>query len=97
MSALPKPIARTLEPKFLTNRKGEKTGVALTLDEFEQVQKVLATYRRLHKDVPQLEALLRFQRGIKSAFKELKEVRAGKKKAKPLSQLIEELGASSNS
>jgi hypothetical protein len=78
-------------PEYLTNRKGEKTAVKLSVDEFKQVEKELNTYRKFHKDYTKLRQLGRFMRGIDQAFRELEEIVAGRKKARTLDEVIREL------
>jgi PHD/YefM family antitoxin component YafN of YafNO toxin-antitoxin module len=66
---------------YVVDGQGQKVFVQVTVEDWE---KLLAEIQRL-------ENLLRFKENLKHAFKEVRQIKQGKKIGIPLSQLIDEL------
>lgn len=55
------------------------------------VQVAVQDWENLMKDIQQLETLLKFKLKLKNAFREVRQIKQGKKIGTPLSALIDEL------
>jgi hypothetical protein len=55
------------------------------------VQVAVKDWENLMKDIQQLETLLKFKLKLKNAFREVRQIKQGKKIGTPLSALIDEL------
>lgn len=55
------------------------------------VQVAVEDWDNLMKELQRLESLLAFKEKLKSAFREVRQIKSGKKIGTPLSQLIDEL------
>ncbi len=55
------------------------------------VQVAVQDWENLLKDIQQLETLLKFKLKLKNAFREVRQIKQGKKMGTPLSSLMDEL------
>ena len=55
------------------------------------VQVAVQDWENLLKDIQQLETLLKFKLKLKNAFREVRQIKQGKKMGTPLNLLIDEL------
>ena len=70
-----------LNYQYLTDPQGNRQSVVLSVNDWKKIEKKINAF----------EEQTKFYNELKLAFQEAKEVQRGKKKAKSLSQLIDEL------
>ena len=75
--------------QYITDIKGRKTAVQLTVKDWERIQKDLEELNNFRdKKV--------FFDGLKNAFAEVKEIEAGRKKGTTLNEFLNELHSTAN-
>ncbi|XDD51266.1 hypothetical protein AB3N59_05750 [Leptospira sp. WS92.C1] len=84
---------KSIHPQFITDDKGRKLSVVLSIKEFKTLLKELEGTSRSIKlkgeeNEPSKEEILA---GIAQGLKEVKLIRAGKLKTKSIQQLLDEL------
>ena len=75
--------------QFITDVKGRKTAVQLSLKDWERIEKDL-------EELDKYRDKLAFPNGIKDAFAEVKEIESGNKKGTTITEFINELHSNSN-
>jgi hypothetical protein len=76
----------TVNPNFVVNEQGKKVFVQLSFKEWE----------KLMHELRRLQVLIDFKEELKTAFREVREIKEGKRKAISLNEFLDEVESSSH-
>ncbi|MDI7230617.1 hypothetical protein QMM87_18535 [Leptospira santarosai] len=79
---------KSIHPQFITDDQGNKLSVILSIKEFKTLLKELEEIRSNQEKEPTKKEILA---DLAESVQEMKLIRAGKLKAKPIQQLLDEL------